>query len=120
MKYPVYILFLLCMASCSKETIQTNDCNTEATIRDLTGLDGCGIVFELKDGTRLEPLRLLVCGTPPLPEEVTQDPLFNYNLDDGKKVKISYYQTKAPSICMAGPTVKITCIKDYASSETKN
>jgi hypothetical protein len=30
-------------------------CSTLATVHDLRGLDGCGFVFELADGKRLEP-----------------------------------------------------------------
>jgi hypothetical protein len=108
-------LFLLAISvfiysGCSKEQVKLNECMVEATIKDLTGLDGCSFVFELRDGTRLEPLRLLYCGTPPLPKELTDDPLFNFQFVDGKKVKIQFEQTEAASICMVGPVVKITCI----------
>jgi hypothetical protein len=100
--------------SCKKEdvTAKKSNCTTFATVRDLTGLDGCGFVFELADGTRLEPLRLLYCGTPPLPREVTDDPLYNFVFAEGKKVQIGYEQTKALSICMVGPMVKITCLEE--------
>src|SRR5688572_19268096 len=65
-------------------------CEVRATVRDLTGLDGCGFVFELEDGTRLEPLRIGFCGTPPIPEDLPKDPLSDFQFVDGKKVKISY------------------------------
>jgi hypothetical protein len=85
-------------------------CDELATVRDLTGLDGCGFVFVLEDGTRLEPVRLMYCGTPPLPKEVTEDPLYNFEFRDGKKVFISYEITEGGSYCMVGPVVKITCL----------
>jgi hypothetical protein len=108
---------LTLLFSCKKEeSIQKDGCTTLATVRDLTGLDGCGFVFELEDGTRLEPLRLYYCGTPPLPKEVTEDPLHNFNFEAGKKVKIGYELTESPSICMVGPVVKITCIEKVVSS----
>ena len=90
-----------------------------ATVRDLTGLDGCGFVFELADGTRLEPIRqFLRCGTPPLPKEVTEDPLFNFQFVEGKKVSIGFQEmTEAVSICMVGKMVKITCIEEINPTE---
>lgn len=100
--------------------IQCNDddssaCSTTATVRDLTGLDGCGFVLELEDGSYLEPVRpLLFCGTPPLPKEVTEDPLYSFDFVDGKRVKVSYEETGDMSICMVGPVVKITCIREIA------
>jgi hypothetical protein len=87
-------------------------CTVPATVRDYTGLDGCRFVFVLEDGTALEPVRYVDCGTPPLPAEVTEDPLYDFEFVDGKKVFISYTETGSPSICMVGPVVKITCIKE--------
>lgn len=84
-----------------------------ATVRDLTGLDGCGFVFELMDGTRLEPLLLMYCGTPPLPKEVTEDPLYHFEWVDGKQVVIAYKEVpEMGSFCMVGPIVKITCLQE--------
>jgi len=102
--------------------VQCNDddkssCSTSATVRDLTGLDGCGFVLELEDGTRLEPRVLLpFCGTPPIPKEITEDPLYGFEFVDGKRVKISYEETGDMSICMVGPVVKITCIEEVSIS----
>lgn len=94
-----------------------SSCTTFATVSDLTGLDGCGFVFELEDGTRLEPVRpVIFCGTPPLPKEITEDPLFGFEFVDGKRVKISYEEKESPSVCMVGPVVKITCIKEVAGT----
>jgi hypothetical protein len=104
---------LIVTFSCKKEEVKiVSNCNNFATVRDLTGLDGCGFVFELEDGTRLEPIRIYDCGTPPLPKEVTEDPLFNFVFTDGKKVKIGYKELPSMSICMVGPTVKITCLEE--------
>jgi hypothetical protein len=113
-------VLLLLVSSCDEE-IHKTDCNApvQATVRDLTGLDGCGFVFELQDGTRLEPMRLMYCGTPPLPKEITEDPLYNFEFEDGKKVKIGYEECDdCGSICMAGTIVKITCIEEDQSPPT--
>ena len=108
---------LIVVSACSKEAVKTSNCSVEATVRDLTGLDGCGFVFELNDGTRLEPQILMYCGTMPLSPEVTKDPLYRFQFVDGKKVKISYEQVEGASICMVGPMVKITCLTELSVAD---
>lgn len=106
--------------NCEDDKILNAPCDTSviATVRDLTGLDGCGFVFELNDGTRLAPMRLLYCGTPPLPKEVTEDPLYDFQFVDGKQVRIGYEEIQdVASICMVGKIVKITCIEEFHSTE---
>jgi hypothetical protein len=116
MKNLVYsILIVLAVSACAEET--ASPCDTRATVRDLTGLDGCGFVFELVDGTRLEPVRIGYCGTPPLSKEITGDALFDFEFVDGKEVFISYELSQSPSICMVGPTVKITCITEVSGAD---
>lgn len=123
MKQYLSILLLLSgllLSACKEEETLSKTCNpgTLATVKDLTGLDGCGFVFELADGSRLEPMRLMFCGTPPLPKEVTEDPLYNFQFVDGKQVRIGYEEIKdAASICMVGKIVRITCIEEINSVE---
>ncbi len=117
MKLYWFLFVLAFFFNCSTEQVETTGCNTEATVRDLTGLDGCGFVFELNNGIRLEPVRLMYCGTPPLPKEVTDDPLFNFQFVNGKRVKIQFEETEGASICMVGPLVKITCITELGVIE---
>jgi hypothetical protein len=107
----ITLIGALCLiAGCSKENVDPT-CSTRATIRDLTGLDGCGFVFELEDGTRLEPIRVFYCGTEPFVAP-TDDPLYSYEFVDGRKVKINYELADGGSICMVGPSVKITCLTE--------
>lgn len=114
---------LLCLVwlllSCTDEPIQVSPCGTPATVRDLTGLDGCGYGFELEDGTMLLPTwDMLYCGTPPLPKEVTEDPLYNFQYIDGKKVLIDFTERKDwATNCMSGMPVKITCLSEMESVE---
>ncbi|MBL7876247.1 MAG: hypothetical protein JNL53_11325 [Cyclobacteriaceae bacterium] len=116
----LFISFLFCstliLSGCDEEPLHmTCDQSQLATVRDLTGLDGCGYVFELADGTRLEPMRLFYCGTPPLSKEMTEDPLYDFEFLDGKKVKIAYEEIPdAASICMVGKIVKITCLEEIS------
>ncbi|HEY3429182.1 MAG TPA: hypothetical protein VGK39_00815 [Cyclobacteriaceae bacterium] len=113
MKKVVALFFLITLLSKCNSDSET--CSVPATVRDLTGLDGCGFVFELENGTRLEPNRPLRCGTPPVAKEQSEDPLYNFEFVDGKQVLISYEKTESPSICMVGPVVNITCLTEIAS-----
>lgn len=105
-------------SQCSEEDIKSV-CSTRATVRDLTGLDGCGFVFELEDGTRIDPIVTYMCGTPPLPKKVTEDPLFNFIFAEGKKVLISFEPASDASICMAGLPAKITCLSEISEQNTE-
>ena len=71
----------------------------KATLRDLTGLDGCSWVLEKQDGTRLEPINLSQFQN-------------NINLEDGQKVWVKYTEVGAASICMVGPTIELADIRN--------
>jgi hypothetical protein len=116
MKKLLYILLIVAgFTQCDDDDTQ---CSIQATVKDLTGLDGCGFVFELEDGSRIEPVRPnLFCGTPPIPKAITEDPLYGFEFVNGKRVKISYEETGGPGICMVGPIVKITCIEEIGATE---
>lgn len=106
-------ILLISLFQCSKEDGEMNcdntTCATEATVVDMTGLDGCGFMFELVDGTRLEPERRIYIQAPTKEE----DPLYHFNLKPGQIVKINWIEsTDLASICMAGPIVFITCITE--------
>ncbi len=74
-----------------------NECNLTGTVKDYTGLDGCGYLIELDNGTRLEPV-------------IVHDSIKFY---DNQRVKLSYIERKdMASICMAGIMAEITCIKE--------
>ena len=120
-----YFIIISCfiVLSCSEDNIapkeiDANRCSIDATVRDYAGLDGCGFVLELKDGTILEPVRMVVCGPPPQNIMTLDNPLLNFE-EDGKEVLINYEPMQSVSICMVGQTVKISCISE-ASVVFKN
>jgi len=80
----------LLLFSCSK----SHDGMQKATLKDLTGLDGCGILIELENGTKLEPTNLSVYSN-------------DVSIEDGKKVWIKYHEVEMASICMVGPMIVI-------------
>jgi hypothetical protein len=113
MKRFLILLLAVIFLQCDNDSV--DECSTFATVRDLTGFDGCRFVFELEDGSKIEPIRpFIFCGTPPHPKKITEDPLYNFEFIDGKKVRLSYTITNNVSICMVGPVVKINCITDVA------
>lgn len=82
-------------------------CNVNATVVDFTGLDGCGLMLVLEDGTRLNPEKRQYFVAP----KREDDPLYYFTLTAGDKLKIAYNETEGMGdICMAGKTVFITCI----------
>src|ERR1700741_5462938 len=92
---------------------EIDQCSTRATIKDLTGLDGCGFVFELEDGTLIQPIIYFYCGTGSFTDPGDSDPIFGYEFVDGKSVTIDYeieeYQMNA---CMGATVARITCLTD--------
>ncbi|PHI21033.1 hypothetical protein CEQ90_04940 [Lewinellaceae bacterium SD302] len=80
-------------------TIQPTDCTTSALVRDLAGLDGCGLVFELAGLGRSAWLE---------PSNLDQ---FSYLPVDGETVCITYEVVEdATSICMVGTVIELTSL----------
>jgi hypothetical protein len=76
--------------SCSK----SHEGMTKATLKDYTGLDGCGMVIELENGTAIEPINLNSFSS-------------TVSITNGQKVWINYHEVELASICMVGPIVQI-------------
>lgn len=90
-------LALGALAGCHKERAAPDErCATPATVRDLTGFDGCGKVLELANGQRLEP---------------SGAAWRNFVSTDGQRIVVGYTPVSGASICMVGQTVEITCIR---------
>lgn len=107
-------LLTVTLASCGDDD-GSIACETKATVKDLTGLDGCGFVFELEDGTRLQPELPPGCGFGSMAMAAPDDALFNFEWRDGKVVTINYELVPdAVGICMVGDIVKITCLTELS------
>jgi len=76
----------------SQKKIQNME--TEATVIDLRGLDGCSFLLRVHNQERLEPINL--------PEEMKVN---------GLAVMVTYEYHQGASICMAGKMIKITHIR---------
>jgi len=93
------ILLIFFVSSCHKEDSIPPDGYQEVTLKNFTGLDGCGFLFVLKDNKRLEP-----CNRNE----------FSIDLKEGKKYWLKYETATSNcySICMAGELVTIIDIKE--------
>jgi hypothetical protein len=87
------ILLILYAVSCQKDELLPSKGFEEVTLRNLSGLDGCGFVFLMKDKKYLEPVNL-------------EDFLISYK--DGEKYLIKYeIAHHQASICMVGEIINI-------------
>ncbi len=94
MKRLFYFLpFLVLAFSCSNTKVGSDE--FKGTVTDMTGLDGCGIMIKLDNGTTLQPVVL--------PQ--------GFVLQKDKKVKLRYHLLKdRMSTCMSGSIAEITSI----------
>jgi len=82
----------------NKSSVATESCQTVATVKDFTGLDGCGLLILLENGDKL------------LPAKVNDK---NFTLRDGQKIRFDYKELEnMASVCMAEKAaIEITCIE---------
>jgi PKD repeat protein len=75
-------------------------CSLTGTVKDYTGLDGCGLMIVLDDGEVLEPAEVIP----------------NFVLKEGQRVRLSYTElTDMAGTCMKGKMVKINCIEEISA-----
>ena len=105
-------VFAIMLAGCNEEpSRKACENGVLATVRDLTGLEGCGFVFELADGQRLEPYGLIFfycptepCPKSPLTKEMMENPLYNFEFVDSNDNVISSYPNSIPKeISLSNP-----------------
>lgn len=90
----IAILVLLGSSACKKSSCAGA---VEARVKDLSDLDGCGLVLQIEDNSYIEPTNLLE---------------FSTTFENGDKVWVSYHNsTVGGSSCSAGDLVEIDCIE---------
>lgn len=103
MRFIITLLAILPLWSCcsSKKTSQEN-CSVNGIVRDLSGLDGCGLLIELDNGDLLNPAILPV----------------GVSLRNGQRISFSYkVLPDRVSICMSEKAiVEITCLQEYQTT----
>lgn len=86
---------ILLMFSCSDK----GECkgSVHVVVKDLTGLDGCGKVLQLDDGSYLEPQNM-------------ND--FNIDYLVGDEYHVTFKEISGGSFCMVGKIVEIKCLSE--------
>lgn len=95
MRIVFLIAFSVMLFSCGKNS----DCegSVHVTVKDLTGLDGCGKVLQLDDDSYLEPQNM-------------SD--FDVDFATGDEYHVTFHEVSGASICMVGKIVKIDCLSE--------
>jgi len=83
--------FLYSISSCCKPADGCCDKHTLVTVRDYTGLDGCGLVLETENEI-LEAYNLAECGV---------------IIEEDMVLCVDYEEVDGASICMVGPIVEV-------------
>lgn len=112
----IFIVLLVALNSCSlvdRSEDATPACTTLATVKDMQGLDGCRFILVLDNGERLQPVQIFRCGNEPAGQTFS-NPLSQFELKDGQRVKIGYKESTMPTICMLGKSIELTCITEVS------
>jgi len=105
-KVSVSILAVLIFVQCGSNSKDYG--LVSATVRKIKGHDCCEWVFELENGTLLVPFPNIYNAT----SEVNEDPLLDFEFQDGKQVFISYFEIPCSNNCSVGPVAKITRVTE--------
>ncbi|MEN0004570.1 MAG: hypothetical protein AAF798_10510 [Bacteroidota bacterium] len=91
-------LLFTTLFSCKTAYSETTNCATFGKVIDLSQLDGCQLMIELKDGTQLLPVA---------------NTLGDFELQAGQSIIFSYEEViDAVSICMSGDKmIRLTCVQ---------
>lgn len=92
--------FILVASKCENGKGEAK-CTEMGTIKDFSGMDGCGMMIVLDSGEKLQPI-----------EYDSDKP----EIRDGQRIKFAYKEAKDQmGICMSGKMVKVTCIEFIGS-----
>lgn len=106
------------LSSCSDPVDEAACGSTLATVRDYSGLDGCGWVLVKDNGEVLEPYFPPRCGNDSFAEGPQIDAR---TLRNGLRVRIGYeVMEDMASVCMAGKIVKVYCIEELPATTYKD
>ncbi len=95
MRYLTIATILIVIASCNDPLSIPCENAVRGKVVDLTGLDGCGLVIELANGERLEPMNLN-----------------DFEFIEDQEYWVSFSEiTEMASICMVGPIVDVVCLE---------
>jgi hypothetical protein len=88
---------ILAITSCTKNNGCPNS-SDKAIVRDFTSIDTCGIVFELEDGSKVEPMNLSEWQA--------------FEFVDDQLVWLKFKNVSGQSTCQLGDVVRIQCVSE--------
>ncbi|MEX1002084.1 MAG: hypothetical protein WDZ35_08210 [Crocinitomicaceae bacterium] len=88
---------MISVSSCNKNNGCPNN-SEKAFVRDYTDSDTCGILFQLEDGTKLEP--------------INRSEFPNINYEDGQLIWLKHKEASGASICGMGEIIEIKCVSE--------
>jgi hypothetical protein len=91
------LMATLAVVSCNKNNGCPNS-SDKAIVRDFTDIDTCGIVFQLEDGTKVEPMNL--------------SEFQSFELFEGQWIWLKFKKVSGTSTCQLGDVVRIQCMSE--------
>ncbi|MFT4762640.1 MAG: hypothetical protein ACI9XO_000147 [Paraglaciecola sp.] len=108
MKKIIFFSLLIAVFSCktNQNSVGENgkECSTIGTVKDFSGLDGCGFLIVLENGDKLNPAKISDA---------------DFELKAGQKIKFSYKEMPdMTGICMSEKAiVEVICIKEISADD---
>lgn len=108
MKKIIFFSLFVALFSCktNKNSVSNNDknCTTIGTVKDFSGLDGCGLLIVLENGDKLNPAKI---SSP------------DFKLKAGQKIKFGYQEMPdMMGTCMSEKAiVEVTCIEEMNADD---
>ena len=90
---------ILATTACTKNNGCPNSSN-KAIVRDFSDIDTCGIVFELEDGSKVEPMNLSEWQA--------------FEFVDEQLVWLKFKKVPGQSTCQLGDVVRINCVSELS------
>ena len=100
MRYIVFFTITLFVWSCKTKSGIPEGCDTVGTVKDYTGLDGCGLLIELENGDLFNPVTIKG----------------DFQLQNGQVISFGYKKLEdVMSICMREKAqVEISCVVELS------
>lgn len=93
----IFLISLFYLLSCQKEDLTPPENYESVVLKDLTGFDGCTLVFQKIDNKYLEPINL---------------PDFNLQLEIGKEYWIQFETSSYGTYCMVGDVIQLKDVRN--------
>ncbi len=114
----LFILIIILNISACEEIEVIPKCELEATVLDMSEIDGCRYVFQTDAGVKYEPTYTIgFCATGDYASgQAWTDPMRDFNLHHGQRIKFNFEELDMTTNCMMGTVIRVTCITEIERS----